>query len=392
MRSNSKFIDIIIVACIYFAALVGFNERLNSYALYVFIPISFILTVIKNGIETTRSMKQLIILYIWIALTCLVAAFPDLASRQMRQILGCVLLCYIMAQNSKNSSLVPWLYGVYVVLFLATLYYGMSNIVGLQYDIATDRMDDENLNANTLAYFLLYSTVSVFILAEVVNKVSLTIIFRLLFWLMFPIAFWVAIYTASRQTIITAMPLLLALVYVRYIRGTNRSHSILILTIVALAILAFLPRIESIYEGSYLKQRTELDLQEDSRTKLLIDATQVGLEHPLTGVGPGNYVMYSYNKHFSHCTYTELLANCGIPGLVLYLILVSSFISVQIKRYKQKHDIMFLTFILYGLIYIVDNFFYVFYPSLWLISFFILVYSHSDSYYSNKYIKAQYAY
>ena len=81
MRSNSKFIDIIIVACIYFAALVGFNERLNSYALYVFIPISFILTVIKNGIKTTRSMKQLIILYIWIALTCLVAALTSIRTK-----------------------------------------------------------------------------------------------------------------------------------------------------------------------------------------------------------------------------------------------------------------------------------------------------------------------
>lgn len=40
-----------------------------------------------------------------------------------------------------------------------------------------------------------------------------------------------------------------------------------------------------------------------------------------------------------------------------------------------------MVFFICGLIYVFDNFFYVFYIDLWLIGFFMLLASHSEQYY-----------
>ena len=58
--------------------------------------------------------------------------------------------------------------------------------------------------------------------------------------------------------------------------------------------------------------------------------------------------------------------------------------KVQIRRYKKFKDKYFLVFGFFGLFYIIDGFFYVFYAQIWLISFFILVATHSDTYYKTK--------
>lgn len=281
--------------------------------------------------------------------------------------------------NARKPNIVPWLYGVYILVFISSIYYGLTNILNASYDIGSDRLNDDNLNANTLAYFLLYSTFAIFILADVVPKKLLSRLFRIGFWLMIPVAFFVAIFTASRQILLTSIPLTLLLFFVRYIKGSGRKYILHTLIVIAVAGSFIVPKFLDIYDNSFLKKRTELDLNEDSRTLLLKDAISVGLENPIVGVGPGNYVMYSYNKHFSHCSYTELFANSGFLALILYAGLILTFMKKQFKRYVFHKDAIYLTFIVFGLIFIVDNMFFVFYNNLWLISFFILVSAHSDT-------------
>lgn len=50
-------------------------------------------------------------------------------------------------------------------------------------------------------------------------------------------------------------------------------------------------------------------------------------------------------------------------------------------------DNVYLVFLICGMIYLFDNFFYVFYIDLWLIGFFILLASHSETYYNFKQIQ-----
>lgn len=379
MSRSNLIIDFIIICCLYISSIVGFNDQLNSLALYLIIPFASLLTVFRYKLTIGYSMRWLLFLYLWLIFTCLFAEYFDLALRQLKQIVGCILLSFIMSQNAKKPNMIPWLYGVYILVFISSIYYGLTNILDTSFDISSDRLNDDNLNANTLAYFLLYSTFAIFIIADIVNNNIISKMFRIGFWLMIPVTFYVAIFTASRQIILTSIPLILMLFYIRYIKGNTLKSKFRIWIIIAFAGVLILPKYIEIYDNSFLKERTEIDLHDDSRTLLLKDAINVGLENPIVGVGPGNYVMYSYNKHFSHCSYTELFANSGLFALVLYVGLIWTFMKRQFKRYSSQKNPIYLAFIAFGLIFMVDNVFYVFYNNLWLISFILLVSAHSDT-------------
>ena len=253
----------------------------------------------------------------------------------------------------------------------------------------TDRLDDDKLNANTLAYFLFYATFALFELRRFVSNGFIKRLLEVCFILMIPISFIVALLTASRQVLIIQIPLILALLYIRYMLKTKLITKFLLLIVVSASVIVVAPRVSDIYEDSYLKTRNEIDVKEDSRILLLNNAISVGNEYFPLGVGPANYIFYSPNGHFSHNTYAELYANEGVVGLYLYLWLVMLFARRQWKRYRASRDKQYLIFFIFGIIYIVDGFFYVFYPHLWLMGFFMLVASHSEAYYREQTIKLQ---
>jgi len=81
------------------------------------------------------------------------------------------------------------------------------------------------------------------------------------------------------------------------------------------------------------------------REQLLSRSIDLTLEHPLLGVGPGNFIWLSGNWHVTHNSYTEMSSEAGIPALVLYvLILWAGFANLQkIKRFPHpKRDIRVL--------------------------------------------------
>lgn len=379
-HSHFTFSDIIVLLSLYFAAIVGLNDTLNFYALYAFIPLAFIITLKEYGFKQNKPMKQLSLLYAWIIFTAFFAHFPELTLRQLRQMLGCYLFCYTLSQQTRKPRMVPWLYGVFIVLLISVLYYGFTQIITSSYSIENSRMDDATLNANTIAYFLLNATVAVFILGDICLDHITYVSIRILFILMIPISFWMAIFTASRQIIITMIPLFLLLLYSRYMRHMKRSSTWVTIIVISIMSIFVVPQYASIYNRSNLRQRTEIDIEDDSRSKLLEDAFKVGMEHPVVGVGPGNYIAFSFNRHMSHCTYTELFANCGLMGFLLYAILVVSFLWKQWRLFRKTKDDSHLVFFIFGIIYILDNIFFVFYQDIWLISFFILVASHAEEY------------
>lgn len=173
---------------------------------------------------------------------------------------------------------------------------------------------------------------------------------------------------------------------IRYIKGASIKRKFMFAFIAFIICLSITPSIIDAYDNSFLKSRSEQKVKDDVRTVLLKDAIEVGLDHPLIGVGPGNYVQFSFNKHFSHCTYTELFANTGLPGVIIYVYLLLLFVKTQWCRMRRYRDRTYLVFLLCGIIYFFDNFFYVFYVDLWLIGFFMLLASHSESYYKyNRY-------
>lgn len=379
--------EILCIILLYFAASVSLIDSLNPLALYGAIPLSFLISLsVGNSLKTNNYLKRLLVLILWVAVTYFSAVYVEEAKNQMKNLLGVFVLSMTIANLSSDKRCVPWLYGVFIILLIQALVYANSHIMIEGFDTATDRLNDEKLNANTVAYYTFFVTFAIYELGNsflIKNRVIANI-FRLLFLAMYGVSFTVAILTGSRQVLIIQIPLLALLTFIRYIEGASLKRKLLFVLIAVVACVASIDPITKSYDNSYLKVRSETKAKDDVRALLLQDAIKVGCQHPIMGVGPGNYVRYSFNRHFSHCTYTELFANTGVIGALIYVSLLLMFITLQWKRFWKYRDKTYLVFLVCGLIYLFDNFFYVFYVDLWLIGFFILLASHSETYFNYK--------
>lgn len=375
------------IFCIFllcFAASVSLNDTLNPLALYGAIPLAFILSFKNNNcFKNNRYIKLLSLLFLWIAFTYLGATYMAEANNQMKNILGVFVFSVTLANLSNDKRCLPWLYVVYLILFIQAIVYAQNHIMIEGFDTSTDRLNDEKLNANTVAYYTFFITFALYELGNkylIANKILIKT-FRILFLSMYFVSFMVAIFTASRQVLLIQLPLLALLTYMRYINGASVKRKVIFVFAAIAVFVACSSMIENIYDNSFLKVRAEKEVKDDARSLLIQDAIKVGTEHPIVGVGPGNYVRYSYSAHFSHCTYTELFANTGVLGVLIYTYILGTFVCVQYKRYRLCRDKTYMVFLICGLIYVFDNFFYVFYIDLWLIGFFMLLASHSEQYY-----------
>lgn len=360
-------------------------DNINSIALYIAIPVAFLLSLFGDSRRfENHSFKYFLFLFAWLLLSTLWADYPDLAMIQNKQLLGVVLVSYIVGKNAYNRKMLPWMYGIWIAIFLSAVYHANSHIIP-NIEVGQERLSDGKLNANMMGYYTFYLTFVIFILGEVIQQPFIQRIFRFLFIGMIAVSYLVALITASRQVLIIQVPIIAFLLYGRYMKDTSNIVRLIYVILVPIVIFISRDQVMETYNNSLLKQRNEIEVGDDSRIRIAKDAFKVGMEHFYIGVGNGNYVKYSPTHHFSHNTYLELFANTGIIGLSIYLYMLISYLKTQYWRYKMTEDKMFLFFIMFFVVYCLYNIFYVFYPYQWLLAFFILVSSHSDSYFEKTY-------
>ena len=379
MQSKLSFVDFICVFFIAFSAAVGLTPSLNPIAIYVLLPITFLVCLIRSNFLGGNNYFAIILaLYVWIALSSTWAQYEDAANRQLHQITGVIFLCVSLITLGKKVNLLPWLYIIYIVLYISVWKYAYDNMLSIMTD-ATDRLSDDSLNANTFGYYTFFYTFSTFMVSQI-TKGKVSILFYILFFAAIPISLFTALFTASRQILVIQIPLLSMLLIAKYLRFNARSFWRFL--IVCFALFLFVKFIGlDLYDGSLLSERNEMTSEDETRMVLLRDAFSVGIQNPLLGVGANNFMYYTSKFNFSHCTYLELFANTGLLGALLFILLIVKFLRSQFIKYKNTHDVLFMYFLIFGFVYAVDNFFYVFYADLWLMGFFFLIISHSETYY-----------
>ena len=340
--------DIFVMVCVWLSAIVSLmSESLNSVALYAVLPLAFITTFINYGkLKVNKYFNMLLMLYAWIFISVLWATDVAVAMRQMKQILGSIILCYIFVVKAKDERNIVWLYLVYFILLGFAWHYAYNNIFSM-IELGQERVNDSKLNANTLAYYTFYFTFASYVLGEILTTAFWKKFMRWIFISAIPLSFYTAIFTASRQVLIIQLPLIIILLYIRYLKGKTVSRRMLFVFALVTFSLIVAPSVVDTYNDSYLSTRSEANIEDDSRTKLAKDAFQVGVNHFPFGVGPGNYLVHSYSKHFSHNTYLELWANEGIVGFLIYLSILTIYIKSQWKRYKKFRDNIFLSFFVF---------------------------------------------
>lgn len=371
------------ILCLYFAAFASlYSPTANKVGLYVAIPMAMLLcTLINRGFRTNLYEKILYALLLWDCIAYFWADDKELASKEVHQVLGAAMMVYVVSILSRYSKYQKFIYFTYIILYLSAWNYSIHNIFTMMVD-DSDRLNDEILNANTMAYYTFFVTFLSFMLWQITKNRWIKRLWAISFWLMLPVSFGVSLLTASRQVIIIQVPLYGMLLYERYIRGVQLKKKIQFSLAAVLVIVALSGQIFNIYENSFLKQRAETDVTEDSRMMLVYDATKVALRNMPLGVGSGNYQGVSCFRQISHNSYLEAFVNLGFIGLALYIALMAVFTLRQWRRYKILHHKMYFYFFAFGVIYSFYGVFFVFYNAIWLISFFMLVAAHSETYYS----------
>lgn len=123
------------------------------------------------------------------------------------------------------------------------------------------------------------------------------------------------------------------------IRG-KRKYLIVAAVFCGIASMIFAPQ----HYGDRLESLVSGDVQafgdsKYAREGVLKDSLMITLTHPLLGIGPGNFAGYSGTWKVTHNTYTELSAESGIPGLVLFIaVLVISFRNLKRTRSSPLYD------------------------------------------------------
>jgi O-antigen ligase len=112
-----------------------------------------------------------------------------------------------------------------------------------------------------------------------------------------------------------------------------------------------------LYAGSTLEQRfqqTDVDLgtnrqvteafgSAEQRKDLLVQSLRVTAQHPLFGVGPGNFENVSGTWLVTHNSYTQVSAEGGIPAFLLYVLIFWSSIATlkQVRKYSRNRTRIF---------------------------------------------------
>lgn len=376
--------------CIALSAIVAFDEKWNTYALFVAIPASFVLCFLTyNTLSQNKYMRILLAIYLWLCVSYVFTDNVDAANDELRKILGCFILSYSVASLAQKPKAIPWIYIVYCLLLVYAWEYAREHIID-NIIFGSERLNDETLNANHLAYYTFYTTICVYILGEIVSTSWMRHLFRIIFLGTLILSFYTAIFTASRQILIIQVPLFAILIICRYIVQSRTSIIVkwlIIIFSIVTAIYIYNHYYYNIYDDSLLQERNSNNIEDDDRMRIALEALDISIERPLLGYGPGNAMYNISTKNITHNTFLELLVNGGVPCMLIFVYLVYTFLATQVRRWRETQDKQYLTFIIFGIFWLADQVFYVFYVDLWLISFFILIATHSDTYYKNSFNK-----
>jgi putative inorganic carbon (hco3(-)) transporter len=119
-------------------------------------------------------------------------------------------------------------------------------------------------------------------------------------------------------------------------RRTMLLMSTAILGVVAVGVMLVTPhylvRIESLFRGNIEGSGDRGSLE--ARSQLLKESLRLMEHNPFLGVGPGNFAAVTGEWRVAHNTYTELGAEAGVPGLVLFVLMLV--ISLRRIRRVQK--------------------------------------------------------
>jgi O-antigen ligase len=312
----------------------------NPYLLYVVAPPALLLGLFTGSLQRTfrhRAPWYWLAFYAWMALA---TPFSQWRGGSFSRVVDCRINLMLMIVVGgliltwKDVRAVFYTIAAAAVINLVTARYFMDTSggrisIGLSgFDIA---------NSNDLAAQLLL--VLPFLLFIAMDR-RRNIVVRLAPFPLIAYGLWIMLGTASRGALVGLAAALLFLL----LCGSMYQRIAAILAAFALAGVVFvvLPGSARTRLGSLFgEQYEEAQESEASRSYLFLKSLQFTAQHPLFGVGPDQFSNYEGGTsiaegrtgtwHATHCSWTQVSSECGIPALILYVAGLGS-VLLLVKR------------------------------------------------------------
>jgi O-antigen ligase len=150
---------------------------------------------------------------------------------------------------------------------------------------------------------------------------------------------WVVVGTASRGALLGIIAAFLFIMW----RSTMRQRIVTVLVglVFGVVILAALPQMTASRLSSLFGEKNvEADESATTRSHLFRQSLLYTVQHPLFGVGPDQFINYQGDEHDvrlwhgTHCAWTQVSSECGIPALIFFALGMGSAIWAVARTYR----------------------------------------------------------
>jgi len=170
-------------------------------------------------------------------------------------------------------------------------------------------------NANAFGYFLLFVIVSVIYFL----KRNLSLFWKIILSIVTLFSFVFIILSGSRKSFLGVFVFIfLWIIFCQLKNITKNPLRVTLILIILLGGTYF--AVDYVISKTYLGHRLENmdDRSNQTRMQMYMEGLDMIKKYPLVGVGLDNYRVWSSSQLYSHSDYTEVAANTGIIGFVLY--------------------------------------------------------------------------
>ena len=376
---NNFFTGAFIIITIAFLVALGPYLNKHFISTQVLVPCLFIIALFYDTKTFNKKNTELIwfiLIFIGGLSSVFYYQFYDNYFLNLKSLFGALLSAYIPIALNKKSDYSLYFHAGYILaaILLVIIMYSNGNFSFGDFASRVDYRDRFMLNANAYSYFCFFGNFSLFFLHQKYKNWPFAILLIVLPALFVIIAF----VTQSRGGLF--LIILINTVYWLFVNIPSKSNSVkraLRRLIIAIALCSVTVQFVSIYQNSRIKSRIEGGaVGEDSRSLLITNSFDLLEINPIFGVGLGQVPRLNKIGQFSHNSYVEIIAEQGIIGGIMLLMLFGIPLkkSWQLLKRNAKDPIYRLLFLFLITFYIYNNL-YVFYKFPFSMMYFFLVVS-----------------
>ena len=376
---NNLGLGLLIILTIVFLNALGPYLQLQKITTYGLVPLLFLIALKYNYLDPFQNRTEFFLI-VFIFIASLISAYTYINYEQLitgytRQFSVILIVFIPLALNYKYDYTDYFHLGFIIsILILIYIMYISGQFDLINFAKNSDSRDKLLINANTYSYLMFFANFSLFYLFQKYRSKIL-----LISLIIIPILFVIVSFvTQSRSGIlILILSNVIYWLLINKIEKPTKVQRILRLITITLIFTFLANQFWEYYKGSSIKNRFDVTANRvDARELLLVESFDIFIDNMIFGVGLDQIPNYTSLRLFSHNSYVEILAEQGIIGGVLLLLLFGLPLrQCIIYLLKNPKDMILKLNLLFLVMFYFYNIFYPFYKFGFSMLFFFLILS-----------------